>query len=627
MSASHWLGLLGAFAAVAAPSTVYTLNHFYVDGAATDSWFLAWTVWRNGVGLDTPASIAADRSFFGTHFSPILVIPALASHFVPIGMFAWYALFAGMVHGLVAAAVFQALHKSLGASDRRSLLVAFAAAIGYGLGGFAVAALQLPHYELLFVAFGILFLAALARDSRVAAWVWFVLTLAVREDAGLHLFCVLLAAQLLCRRHSVWPFMGAALGYAVLAFALKHALWPSEGQMTRVFTGNPPYAHLTWALLQERLSTIFLWRGYVWQTALVAILWALWARDRLIVAGIVAALPWAVLCISAASGAPGTLDQYYSFPLFLASAWPIVALRWRHGEAVTPRLRRHALAWTLAMALAASFAWRDGAFCYPCAKSLYSGLPRSMPQVDEFAGRLREGLPQLGKTRVDMAVMALWPDAGARLDWLYPDSQLLRGNDSILWFEGSLQASLAWAAALTSGLTSHYRVAGTNIVVASNRPLEQSAVFAPQLRRTNLVWDRMRPTPIARRESEGFVVPRAARPGPIAEGPHSWMLYGINSQHSLTLPEGRYEARFEARAAHIADPGAPVLRLEVGFAGGPTVAARDIRASDLPHPGGGIVAVPFEVTAAQRDLFLQLRAIHLGNADLVLRSVSLARVD
>jgi hypothetical protein len=36
MSASHWLGLLGAFAAVAAPSTVYTLNHFYVDGAATD---------------------------------------------------------------------------------------------------------------------------------------------------------------------------------------------------------------------------------------------------------------------------------------------------------------------------------------------------------------------------------------------------------------------------------------------------------------------------------------------------------------------------------------------------------------------------------------------------------------
>jgi len=623
-----WLQLALAFMAVGIPAAIYTLHHFYVDGAATDSWWQAWLVWRNGLHLDTPTSIAFGRSFFSVHLSPILVVPTLLSHFIPLGMFEWFALFVAVCFGMLGAAVFFVLRSGLGANDRVGTLVALIIAVAYGLGGFGLAALQLPHYEILFVSFAALFLEALARDDRKAAWLWFGLALSVREDAGLHLSLVLLVAHFFYRKPAVWPFVLASLAYSGIAFAAKHVFWPpipSEAQITSVFSGIPPYGHLTWKLMRERLSTIFWWRGYVWQMAIVCAVWALWARDKLIVAGVVAAMPWALWCVTAAYPAAGTLDQYYSFPLLLGMIWPAIANRWRHGDAA-PNWRRQALVGMVALAAAGAIGWRDGLFCYPCSETLRVGASPVQPtQVREFGTRLRAGVAELGRTRVDMAVRALWPDSGERVGWL--NSYALDDTDTVIWFEGSLQDRLAWAGAFNGRLNNHYRVFGTNIAIATNRPLDAS-LFAPQLQRVNLVWQRMRATAISELGREGFFVRRSAPPGLIAYGPHSWMSYGINSQHGVALPVGRYQARFEFRAAQVSGVSVPIVRIEAGFYGGGTVATQEVRAGTAATAQETLAAtLSFAVSQAESDLPLQLRAMHLGNADVLLRNVTLARMN
>jgi len=627
-------GLAAAFLIVGLPAATYTLNHFYRDGAVIDSWYLAWLVWRNDLSLSVPNLLGEGRSFFGTHLSPILLLPTLISHFVPLGMIAWFSAVIGALHGSVSAAIYDTVRRGLRLHTRAGTVGAVAIAAGYGLGGLAMAALMLPHFEILIVGFGILFLAALSRGARGWAWLWLALALSVREDAGFHLTAVLIVAQAIRRRRDAWPFLAAALIAGVASFAIKRTFWPDAGLMSSVFMGDPPYAHLTWALVVERFWVIVGGRGYVWQTALVTILWALWRRDLLVAAGLAASVPWIVLSVTAVSNAPGTLDQYYSFPLLLAAAWPLIAPSWRSGAAVADAPRRQTLAWAAIMAVAMFAGWRGELVFYPRVMNLtLRTTPAEAQRVEEFGVRLKEGVRELGLVRADAATMSLWPDAGHSLQWLQeparvPDS--LRGNDTVIWFEPGLHDSLAWAAWLSSRLPNQFRVIGTNIVMATNRRLDQLPTFAPLLVATNIVSRRMRPTAIAQYVPDGLRVAIDAPRGLIAQGPHSWMRYGLDYHHGVALPPGHYQGQFEFRLVRVKDRATAVLRVEVGFFNARIVAAKDVRLQDLPatNPDGlqsFVVTLPFEVTPDLERHFLELRAIHVGNAELVLRRVDVVR--
>jgi hypothetical protein len=173
---------------------------------------------------------------------------------------------------------------------------------------------------------------------------------------------------------------------------------------------------------------------------------------------------------------------------------------------------------------------------------------------------------------------------------------------------------------------------GSNIVLATNRRLDQMPTLAPLLVPTNIVARRMRSTGIAQGAPDGLRVTPESPRGLIADGPHAWMRYGLNSHHGIALPPGRYEGRFEIRMVRIKDQAAPALRVEIGFYGARIVAARDVRfdAPISPTPDGSqisVIALPFEVTPDLQQRFLQLRAIHVGNAELVLRRVGVVRVD
>jgi hypothetical protein len=204
--------------------------------------------------------------------------------------------------------------------------------------------------------------------------------------------------------------------------------------------------------------------------------------------------------------------------------------------------------------------------------------------------------------------------------------------DTVIWFDPGQQDSLAWSTWLTSHLNFHYQVVGSSIMIATNRRLDQVPLFAPSLAPTNAVWRRMRPTPIADRTADGFHVPRDRPAGLIAEGPHEWWRYGLYFAHGVSLPAGQYIARFELQVANASDPAAELVRLEIGFAFGPTVATAVVRADQLSQDTLSgrqpmLVSVAFTIDQANAARYLQLRAIHLGNAEVTLRGIGLVRSD
>ena len=95
---------------------------------------------------------------------------------------------------------------------------------------------------------------------------------------------------------------------------------------TRIYLGDPPFGTLTIAVVTERLLGWLLYRTYIVLPAIIAILWAVHARNIYIVVGYVAFVPWAVLHLIACSDIAGTLSGYYAYPFMIASFWPLAAV-------------------------------------------------------------------------------------------------------------------------------------------------------------------------------------------------------------------------------------------------------------------------------------------------------------
>jgi hypothetical protein len=187
---------------------------------------------------------------------------------------------------------------------------------------------------MLIVGTFILFSVALVRRQLVVAGICFAICLATREDAGFHLFAILFLLLLLNRRHGVsWQAQRPEIAFAIIApvysitvLELQLALITGQSSLARIYLGDRPFSTLTFAAVTERFLGWFLYRAYIVLPAIIAVVWALRARNPYIVLGYVAFLPWAVLHVLAQSDIAGTLSGFYAYPFMIASFWPLVGV-------------------------------------------------------------------------------------------------------------------------------------------------------------------------------------------------------------------------------------------------------------------------------------------------------------
>jgi hypothetical protein len=484
--------IAGTFALVVAgipfaAFTVLVLHHFYVVGGFFyDSGLLAFLLSQQDPRLATP-HIFGGESFFATHVTPIFVVVGLIRRLLPVTHPQFFAGFTGLCQALPGLGVFWLLRASLGLRRPLEMAVAATVALAFSFNGLALAIARYPHFEILIVGTFILFSVALIRRQLIVAVTCFGICLATREDAGFHLFAVLVLVLLLNRRHGVsWQaqrpeiaFALIALSYSITVLGLQLTVVTGHSSFARIYLGDPSFATLTFAGVLERLLGWFLYRTYIVLPAIIAVLWALRTRNPYIALGYVAFLPWALLHLIAQSDIAGTLSGYYAYPFMIATFWPLVGvvLGWQ-----LPESRKSS-----AVSVLAFCAMIAGSFT-AVSRQYNPGhleLPGSFLSPPSFARQemtdraielLARSKPELGVVLVDGSVLALAPDSYA-----YSETVWGAGTsrpDTVIYFAHGYESEAAQTIASGAGLDHYYLAPGTSIRLVTNHQLDRSSLAA-----------------------------------------------------------------------------------------------------------------------------------------------------
>ncbi|MGE0667812.1 MAG: hypothetical protein AB7O49_14755 [Sphingomonadales bacterium] len=477
-----WILACG-LAAVAVPfAAAYSsiLNHFYRDGAyLLDSGLLAYLMTHADLRQSMPP-VLGGASFYGLHVSPVFSLLGAIAQALDAAPAAFFALFTGACHALLAAGVFWALTGPVGLRGWRAAPAALLA-IGFSMSGLAIAVLRYPHFEMLIAAMAILFLVALHERRHGLAAVFLAVALNTREDAGFHvaaLLAVLVVARRMLRMERAGErvalcFLAVAFLYSAGVILVQALVSVGESSFARIYSGMPPYQHLHPGLVAERLLGWLMLRGYAILPILVALGWAILRRRPLVLVGYASTLPWLALHLTALAVLPGTLSSYYAFPLVIASFWPLLGAL-PEGRRAGPAEQREIAAGFLLMIAATFTAFPAqhnpngtsvaAMFAPPPSREVRNGIDHAI----ETVARSRAAL---GTVLIDDGVAALAPDAfrPGNLLWNNPDGQA----DTVVYFRGAYLADEARSRAERLGLAREYRLAGTPVHIATSRDLER----------------------------------------------------------------------------------------------------------------------------------------------------------
>ena len=478
---------IAAVLAGAVPFAAFTtlvLYHFYIKGAFFwDSGLLAFLMSEADPRLPTPP-IAGGESFFATHWTPIFVLLSLVRRLLPISDAQFFAGFSGLCHALPGLAAFWLLYAGFRLRTALGVTVAAALSLVFCFNGLALAIARYPHFEMLIVGTALLFFVAIARRRPVLASVFFVGCLLTREDAGFHLFGLLFLLIALNRYRGVplraqrgeIVFAALALSYSLAALGAQHLLFGGQSSFARIYLGDPPFAHLSFGVVGERLLGYAQYRTYFVLPALVALFWAVRTRNPYIVLGYLAFVPWTILHLVADSALASTLSSYYAFPFMIAAFWPLLGvLQAQHpgASAASPAVSILAFAAMIAASFTAlGHQHNPGGIALPTAFLSPPSLGRQKATETAIA-QLAGSKAELGTTLVDGSVLALAPAAYLSGETVRDAGD--RQPDTVIYFIDGYEAGAARRIADAADLDHRYQVPGTSIRLATGRSIDPAS--------------------------------------------------------------------------------------------------------------------------------------------------------
>ncbi len=482
--------LPAAIAVIGVPFAAFTslvLYHFYVRGSfVLDAGLQAFLLSHGGLRLPYPAALGGGL-YWRSHVAPIFALLSLLRRALPVSDVQFFAGFIGLAHALPAIAAFWAL-RAAGARGAVATAAAALIAIAFAFNGLALAIVRYPHFEMLIVGSVICFMIALAQRRVALAAVFCALALATREDAGFHLFALLFLLIAVNRWYGVaWRDQRAELCFAAIGFAYSLAVVAAQmawaagpSALAQIYTGEAPFATLTAARIATRLIGCLVFRAYLVLPAVVAAIWAVRARNPYLLIGYAAFVPWGALQIIAHSDIAGTLSGYYAYPFMIASFWPLVAVIYRGGAAASRALAT--MAGFTAM-IAASFVgighqYNPGRLALPSAFLSPPSLARQAG-TDRAVALLARSRPALGRLVVDTSVVALAPDDFSRGETVTGAGAA--PPDTVVYMSQGYEAKTLRQIAHADGISRRYRVPGTGIRIATDRPLGPSVPLASLL--------------------------------------------------------------------------------------------------------------------------------------------------
>jgi len=321
--------------------------HFLVQGAYfLDSGWFAFLLSQSDSKLSNPPALGAG-SYLATHVSPSFWPFIALSRALDLKPYVSFALWQSLIFIATALTGLRLVGTAQGCEKSASGVWAFLAVFLLPFSGLSLAILNYPHTEAM--GMSILFLClVLWTDSRdnvakknspnwinLIAWVLFVFALGVREDMGFHGFALIMTflvlAKLFGRPPASWRtlLVAALIGFlfSIAAIIFQKANYTGDNAFARIYSGEPPWAHLSLKFFTTRVGDFLIKKPYLSAPMIVCAFYALKRRNPLLAVPLLAFLPWMVVNLSASAQAAGTLMGYYAYPLLALFVWPLFMLR------------------------------------------------------------------------------------------------------------------------------------------------------------------------------------------------------------------------------------------------------------------------------------------------------------
>ncbi len=477
----------------------YLLNAFYHFGTPyNDAGLLAQLSWHGDWRLSTPL-VYTNYPFLGVHCMLIMQLLNGLSYLVPLPMAEFYSIFIALINASLGLAMFYGFSCCIKARNHLHMAALALFSIAFAFNTVVMNGIWMGHFEYAIPLGIFLFLLFFARQQWRLATVFFVFTLLMREDAGLHIITVLglLALLRFAKHRSLRKLKPEALYIVCALLFTGFAFWVTaafrdyySGIMGGVYLGNPPLAHLSWSLLAGRLKLIAGEHPYLWLGLIFTSITAIRARNIYYMVGYVACIPWFLVNWMAFNNNTGHLYAYYAFPFILILMWPMLAMFWRYGNDVPHKAMRQAMTLQMLLILSGLFVWGDGDDglqfepYYGARWGAYtiqqSTLNRRL--VQDFVVKFETGAGDLGTVAGDEGMLSLIKYGQ------YQGRDLVRIDtknpvDTVAYMESvrGYQFPPVVAQVQKNHLIHHYCLQGTTICLFSNRSFAQVAPLSTYL--------------------------------------------------------------------------------------------------------------------------------------------------
>ena len=344
MRSNKYISTIFGILSAIIPTTLYTnyVIYYFYTGRATlldVGWFsylsthsLSWSITNPPVLY----SAKTGGSFLTTHISPFFHLLSILYEkllsFIPQDIY--FALFIGICYGVISLSIFIAGVRLLPKVNMLYLLILTLISILTSFNGASLALIGFPHIEIAIAAFILLFISLYFSGYKKLSIVPLIFLLLIREDAGFHLFALLmmiLLIQLLYLKsikrldYTLMLIAIFSFIYSLTVIYIQKHYFPGDNALVRIYLGKPIFSHLSADFMKHRLNFIIHNREYLYIPALATLILSLITRNIFLLASLLATTPWIALSLVAITYMPGSLSNYYIFPLIITLSWPIPA--------------------------------------------------------------------------------------------------------------------------------------------------------------------------------------------------------------------------------------------------------------------------------------------------------------
>ena len=113
---------------------------------------------------------------------------------------------------------------------------------------------------------------------------------------------------------------------ALSSILVQKTFFNADSALTRIYLGEPPFSHITFNSLIERLGNFS--SSYLWFIIpfLIYYLISIFSRNILFIIGFISCVPWFTLNFLALGGVASKFELYYGFPFLIAILFPFITV-------------------------------------------------------------------------------------------------------------------------------------------------------------------------------------------------------------------------------------------------------------------------------------------------------------